>query len=270
MDLSICSFASSSSGNSYLIRSEKTAILVDAGISAKAIDADLASQGLGYAGLGAICVTHEHIDHIKSLHTLMKRRPLRNPVFASGGTVDAIIEKTSSVCDADFEHVRAGDTFATCDIKITTFALSHDAAEPLGYTFEKNGHKIAIVTDTGCMTEEIFAAIRNADALVIEANHEKNLLLYGRYPYPLKRRIMSDLGHLSNEACALAIARYLREREGKSIPSILLAHLSSENNTQTQAYLTVKNILEENELYAGSDYVMATAPKSQIGQIIGV
>ncbi len=268
MNLSICSFASSSSGNSYLIKSDETAILVDAGVSAKAIDAALATQGLGYEDLGAICVTHEHIDHIKCLHTLMKRRPFRNPVFASGGTRDAALEKTSAISAAGFERVQGGDIFTIKDIKITTFGLSHDAAEPVGYSFEKNGRKIAIVTDTGCMTEDIFRAIKGADALVIEANHEKNLLLYGRYPYSLKRRILSDVGHLSNEDCGGALCRFLREIDGEKVPRVVLAHLSSENNTPTQALLTVRNILEENDFCAGRDFVLSVAPKAEVGEII--
>ena len=270
MNLSICSFASSSSGNSYLVRSEETAILVDAGLTAKATDVALAQLGLGYADLGAICVTHEHSDHIKCLHTLVKRRPFENAVFASEGTMNSILEKTSAISQDDFEVVGAGDTFTVGDIKVTVFALSHDAAEPTGYAFERNGKKIAIVTDTGCMTEEIYEIISGADALVIEANHEVNLLLYGRYPYPLKRRIMGDEGHLSNEACAEALCRYLREIDGEKVPSVVLAHLSSENNTPAQAYLTVKNILEENDFLVGRDLLMNTAPKSELGEIIEV
>lgn len=270
MNLSICSFASSSSGNSYLVRSQNAALLVDAGLSAKSIDAALASQGLGYEDLDAICVTHEHSDHIKSLHTLIRRRPFDNPVFTSGGTRDAILEKAPGICQGNFERIGAGDLFLAGDIKVASFGLSHDAAEPVGYTFEKNGRKVAIVTDTGCMTEEIFAAIKGADTLVIESNHEENLLLYGRYPYQLKRRIMSDVGHLSNEACAQAIARYLRELGGEKIPAIVLAHLSSENNTPTQAMLTVRNILEENDFYAGKDFILSVAPKAEIGEIIEI
>ena len=270
MNLAICSFASSSSGNSYLIKSDETAILVDAGVAAKTTDERLSSLGIGYDELGGICVTHEHVDHIKCLHTLIKRRPYKNPVFASGGTREAALEKTSAISVGDFEKVQGGDIFTIKDIKVTTFGLSHDAAEPVGYVFEKNGRKIAIVTDTGCMTEDIFRAINGADILIIEANHEKNLLLYGRYPYSLKRRILSDEGHLSNEDCGAALCRFLREIDGEKVPQVVLAHLSSENNTPAQAFLTVRNILEENDFYAGRDFILSVAPKDEIGEIIEV
>lgn len=270
MNLAICSFASSSSGNSYLIKSDETAILVDAGVAAKTTDERLSSLGIGYDELGGICVTHEHVDHIKCLHTLIKRRPYKNPVFASGGTREAVLEKTSALSAGNFERIQADDTFIMKDIKVTTFGISHDAAEPVGYSFEKNGRKIAIVTDTGCMTEDIFRAIRGAETLVIEANHEKNLLLYGKYPYSLKRRILSDVGHLSNEDCGAALCRFLREIDGEKVPQVVLAHLSSENNTPTQALLTVRNILEENDFYAGRDFILSVAPKAEIGEIIAV
>ena len=270
MNLSICSFASSSSGNCYLIKSEETAVLMDAGITAKAVDTALASQGLGYADLGGICITHEHTDHIKCLHTLVGRRPFSGPVFATKGTREGILAKTSGMSQQSVETIRGGDSFSVGDIKVGCFGLSHDTPEPVGYFFEKNGCKIAIVTDTGYVTEEIFSAIRGADVLVLESNHEKNLLLYGRYPYPLKRRILSDVGHLSNEDCGGALCRYLTEMNGEKIPSVVLAHLSSENNTPMQALLTVRNVLEENDFYADRDLLLSTAPKNTVSQIIEI
>lgn len=270
MNLSICSFASSSSGNSYLIQSEETAILVDAGITAKATDEGLREIGIGYEDLGGICITHEHADHIKCLHTLAVRRPFEERIYATEGTMEGILEKTSAISAGNFERVCSGDSFKIRDIRVETFGLSHDTPQPIGYAFEKNGRKIAIVTDTGYVTEKIFEAIRGADVLVLEANHEKNLLLYGRYPYPLKRRILGDQGHLSNEDCGGALCRYLREIDGEKVPNVVLAHLSSENNTPMQALLTVRNILEENDFYAGKDLVLTTAPKNELSQIIRV
>ena len=181
-----------------------------------------------------------------------------------------ILEKTAAISAGNFEKVCSGDSFTIKDIKVGTFALSHDTPQPIGYVFERGGRKIAIVTDTGYVTEEIFEAVREADVLVLEANHEKNLLLYGRYPYPLKRRILSDRGHLSNEDCGGALCRYLREIDGGKVPNVVLAHLSSENNTPMQARLTVRNILEENDFYEGKDLVLTTAPKDRLSEIIRV
>lgn len=268
MDLAICSVASSSSGNSYIIKSEDTSIIVDTGITAKAIDAGMAYAGVDYDSLGAILITHEHGDHIKSLHTLVKRRPFKGTVFATGGTKEATLEKAASLSAGDFETVKRGDAFRIKDIRVNVFGISHDTPEPVCYSFEKNGKKIAIVTDTGYITEEIFQAIHGVDILVLEANHEKNLLLYGRYPYPLKRRILSDTGHLSNEDCAGALCRYLTELGGEKIPQVVLAHLSSENNTPVQALLTVRNILEENDFYVGRDLALSVAPKDTPSRLI--
>lgn len=283
MDLEICSFASSSSGNSYYIRSGETSILVDTGLAAKTIDERLSAVGGRYDELSAIFVTHEHSDHIKCLHTLMKRRPFKGKVFASRGTVDALLPKTKGIAAGDFEIVQAGDllrsgtggkgSFQTSvlagscgadELKIQVFNLSHDTPEPIGYTFEQNGKKAAIVTDTGYITEEIFRAISGSDVLFIESNHERNLLLYGRYPYSLKHRILSDSGHLSNEDCGGMLCRFLRELGGEKMPRVVLSHLSSENNTPQQAILTVRNVLEENDFYVGRDLSLTVAPKDEI------
>lgn len=284
MDLAICSFASSSAGNSYYIKSGEVSILVDTGLAAKTIDERLAAVGGSYDELSAIFVTHEHTDHIKCLHTLMKRRPFGGKVFTGRGTADALSEKTKGIAISDFEIVKAGDSLrlntGSCtagragvqsggrdDLKIQVFRLSHDTPEPVGYTFERNGKKAAIVTDTGYITEEIFQAIRGCDVLFLEANHERNLLLYGRYPYSLKHRILSDTGHLSNVDCGGALCRFIRELDGEKLPQVVLSHLSSENNTPQQAILTVRNVLEENDFYVGRDLTLTVAPKDEISQI---
>ena len=166
--------------------------------------------------------------------------------------------------------MRSGDRFFVGDIEVNVFRISHDAAEPVGYTFQKGNRKIAIVTDTGCVTEEIFAAIRDADILVIEANHEKNILLCGKYPYPVKHRILSDQGHLSNEATGQVLSRYLTEFEGSHRPEVLLAHLSKDNNSPAQAMLTIRNILEENGYYLGKNLSMEVAQREGIGRLLTI
>ena len=279
MDLEICSFASSSSGNSYYIKSGDVSLLVDSGLAAKTIDGRLAAVGGAYEKLTAILVTHEHTDHVKCLHTLMKRRPFRGTVCASRGTQECIIGKTKGISEADFFSVKSGDSFwlggesgagfeQADGLKVSVFGLSHDTPEPVGYSFERSGKKAAIVTDTGYISEEIFRAISGCDVLFIEANHERNLLLYGRYPYSLKHRILSDTGHLSNEDCGGALCRYLRELGGEKIPRVVLAHLSSENNTPQQAILTVRNVLEESDFYVGRDLILTVAPKDSMSELI--
>jgi len=253
MEIALCTFASGSGGNCYLIKSEETVILLDVGISGKHIFENMAMLRLGPEDVDAVFVTHEHVDHIRSIATV-ERRTSKSKIYMSRGTAVGMIDKHPAPDMDKISVIRAGDVIEAGDIKVTAFAVSHDAREPLAYTFEKNGRKIAVVTDTGYITEEIFQSIRGADILVIEANHERNILLFGSYPYNVKHRILSDKGHLSNEACGGCIARLLRDLDGSKSPLILLAHLSQENNTPDQALITIKNMLEEESFYAGKDY----------------
>ncbi len=270
MELAICSFASSSAGNSFLIQSQSTRILADVGISAKKTEESLAACGLSCAELDGIVLTHEHVDHIKGIGTLLSRKPYQNPVFTTRGTYEFVADKHPQAAGKPFELIRGGDLFMIGDIEVGAFRISHDAAEPVGYTFQKGGRKIALVTDTGCMTEEIFAAIRGADILVIEANHEKNILLYGKYPYSVKHRILSDRGHLSNETTGEVLSRYLADFDDGRQPEVLLAHLSKDNNSPAQAMLTIRNILEEHGYYIGKDLTMEVAQREGIGRLLTI
>lgn len=252
MTLGFCSFASSSSGNCYLIKSETTALLVDVGISAVQIAKNLANLEMEPGEIDGVLLTHEHIDHVKSVSAFHKKAP-RAHFIASEGTIRALDQKVQTAIAPCLTTIEGSGQFLIGDILVTHFSLSHDAAEPMAYAFEKNGKKIAIVTDTGVVTEKIFDAICDADILVLEANHEENILLYGRYPYKVKRRILSDKGHLSNEAAGKCLVRMLTTLHGAKVPRVYLAHLSKENNTPQQAYLTVRNVLEEEDFYIGKD-----------------
>ena len=154
------------------------------------------------------------------------------------------------------------------DIEVTPFKIYHDAEEPVAYSFQRGGKKLSIVTDTGIVTEAILDAIKDSDLLVLESNHEVNILLYGRYPYTVKRRILSDVGHLSNEAAGNCILDFLKDIDRRKVPKILLAHLSQENNTPQQAYITVKNILEEEDFYVGKDLYLGVVLKDQLSELM--
>ena len=242
-DLAICSLASGSSGNSYLVMTESTAVLIDAGISGKQVLSRIAPFGLAAEDLKAVLITHEHSDHVKGLKPVL--RASGAPVFMTQGTLSGI-----SFAD-DLDDVRLfspGEIFDIGDIQIMTFATSHDANEPCGYCICAGGKQITIVTDTGYVTEECFSAMRDADILVLESNHDESVLRIGRYPLFLKQRILSDVGHLSNEAAAGALLSVLTdelESTGLNKPRlVLLAHLSHENNFPEMAYTTLKNVLE--------------------------
>ena len=264
--LGFSTLASSSSGNCYYIKSETTNILVDVGISAAQIVKRLDALEVSVQEIAGVFLTHEHVDHVKSVSAFHKKAPAAWFV-ASQGTVDGLEEKVRGAIEDQLTIVSPSCCDGSgCrdlligDIEVHAFCLSHDAAEPTAYTFSKDGRKIAIVTDTGIVTEEIYQALKDADLLVLEANHEENILLYGRYPYSVKRRILSDEGHLSNTAAGKCLARLLRERREAGgnyrVPRVLLAHLSRENNTPQQAFLTVRNVLEEEDFYIGKDLKM--------------
>ncbi len=264
MNLRICSFASGSSGNSYLIQSESTGIILDAGISGKKIMEGLSSQGADPENIRGIFVTHEHVDHIKSIRVLSKKIPSAE-VFASGGTLGAIGDKVE---DSRKIEVSDGEELTVGDISVKPFSICHDAACPLGYSFSRNGRTVSVVTDTGCVTDGMMDTIRESDILVLEANHEVNLLMLGSYPYNIKRRILSDEGHLSNEASGECLCRMLKERTKPGVPEVALAHISKEHNTPDQALMTIKNILFESDLFDGKDVNLSVLPRDEV-RVIG-
>ncbi len=269
MELGLQTLASSSSGNSYLIKSEKTNIILDIGIGIKKLNEKLAEAQLMPEEISGVLLTHEHIDHVRSLGALT-RKSADMIVYATRGTICALTEKTPDLGRTEFMPVTGGQPFVVGDIRVVPFNVSHDTAEPVAYAFEKGGRKAAVVTDTGFVSDEIFDNIKDADLLVLEANHERNILLYGRYPYPVKHRILSDLGHLSNEAAAECLVRMLTGLGGSKVPRIVLAHLSKENNTPQQALITVRNLLEEAGFYVGKDLELEVADREETGRFMMV
>ncbi len=261
MTLSFCSFSSGSSGNCYLVKSENTAILIDAGISGRKIYQGLEQTSTPLEKLAALLITHEHSDHTKSVKTLMKKMKSLK-AYANAMTWSQI---GSEVCEEQKAVFETGDSFPIGDIMVKTFRVSHDAAEPVGYTFSAEGKQISIVTDTGCMNEDIISEIREADILILEANHDVDMLKLGRYPWFLKQRVLGAEGHLSNTAAGETILRLLSECEKERC--VLLAHLSKENNFPEMAYQTVKNILEEADFYIGKQLKLNTITRDEISLV---
>lgn len=261
MTLSFCSFSSGSSGNCYLIKSENTAILVDAGISGKKIFEGLAQTGTAREDLAAVLITHEHSDHTKSLKTLLKKeKGVR--AYANEKTWQCISGDIPAEQKATFV---TGETFYINDIQVKSFLVSHDAAEPVGYSFYNGGKQISVVTDTGYMSEQILEEITHADLLVLEANHDEDMLKIGKYPWFLKKRVLGEKGHLSNVAAGETILNLICSCDKERC--ILLAHLSRENNFPEMAYQTVKNILEEADYYIGKNLKVNTIIRDEISLI---
>lgn len=260
MGLRFCSFASGSTGNCYLLKTENTNLLVDVGIAGKRIIGGLESCAVKPEQIDGILVTHEHTDHIKSLRMIAKKA-VNGKIYTSEGTAYSVNEKLPMLAD----KIRITDTvdsFNVGDIEVEAFSLSHDAEDPVGFSVHSGGKRITIITDTGVATKQMLSIAAKSDLLVLEANHEVNILHCSSYPYELKRRILSDYGHLSNDAAAEFIYEVdkLRKNDGGENKSekqkILLAHLSKENNSPMQAMLTIKNRLFEEDMIAGEDYLM--------------
>ena len=256
MGLRFCSFASGSTGNCYLVRSDDTALLVDCGISGKRIVESLGACGLGPDDLSAILITHEHTDHVQSVR-VMSRKASGAGIYATRGTIKAISDR---VPIERFTPIRRNDSFRIGDINIKSFGVFHDASEPVGYIFECGGRMLSVLTDTGIITDGMYESIKTSNAFILEANHEVNILRAGPYPYELQQRILSDFGHLSNVTAAEVICRILEDRKDLSdVPYVLLAHISRHNNTPYQAELTVQNILYEHGYMVDRDVRISTA-----------
>ena len=244
--------ASASAGNASLVCHEDTHILIDAGVSCRRITQSLAVLNLTLEDIDAILITHEHIDHVRALGTLQKKCAV--PLYASRGTAAAL--------DYPAERVHAfapGDAFTVGSLRALPFRTSHDARESVGYRIESGDGSLAVLTDTGCITDEAHDLALGADTLLLEANHDVELLTTGPYPYPLKRRILGEYGHLSNEAAAEFAVECVRA--GTS--DILLAHLSGENNTPDLAEYAVGRALQTR----GLSVRLAAAPRDTISEV---
>jgi len=261
MSLSFCSFSSGSSGNCYLVKTDRHAVIIDAGISATRILKELDRTDTPRDSVRALFLTHEHHDHVTGARVLLKKLSGAS-VYASPGTLEGTIrrdigQKYSFSSDIDkgrINNIAPDEPVMIGDITIRAFRTLHDSAEPYGYSISAGGKSIAVLTDTGAAPDEILEYIADADVLVLEANHDTELLRHGNYPHYLKQRILSDHGHLSNAQCAAALLRLFGCRDKKR--AVLLAHLSAENNTPAIAERTVLLALARAGRYTGSDLYM--------------
>ena len=261
MKLALGSLASGSSGNCYLVKTEKTKLLVDAGISGKQIFERLEKYGVKDLP-DAVLITHEHSDHIAGIPALSKKGV---EIISNEKTLSAICEKCSSKIGSK-RTITTGQRFSVGDIEIESFALSHDAADPCGFSFFSGGACISIITDTGYVTADCYKYMQKSQLLVLESNHDESMLRIGRYPWFLKQRILSNKGHLSNETAANALVDVLkmdRLSGREQMRTVLLAHLSKENNFPEMAVATFNNILEAEGFSAGKDVDLKTLSRTE-------
>ena len=232
--------ASGSKGNSALISTGKQNFLIDMGISCRMLTSRLSEVGLCVEDLDAIFLTHEHTDHVKGLGTFTKKYAV--PIYSSELTWRAILTKDPKIERRNCRII--GSTLRCGEVEVNSFEIPHDAVDPHGYVLKCNGSKCAYITDTGFVTEAVRQAAADADTLILEANHDVEMLKNGIYPPHLKQRILSTRGHLSNESAGYLLANLSRIPE-----NIILAHLSQENNLPRLALDTVRNILSEASLF---------------------
>lgn len=234
--MKVCSIASGSSGNCTYIEDGTKHILIDAGVSRKRIVEGMKKIGADPAELDAIFVTHEHIDHIQGIPMMVKQFDI--PVYATAGTLDGIRAKdTKGILRMEqLFQLYPDQTVDLGSMHITPYHISHDAADPVGYTVESGGYKASIATDLGVYDAYTVEHLYDSDVLLLEANHDISMLEAGAYPYPLKCRILGERGHLSNEDSG----RLLCQLMGSKLRYAFLAHLSKENNYPDLAYQAVK------------------------------
>ena len=240
--LKFCSLYSGSSGNSSLVQSKDINILVYAGVSGKKIVDALASINVGIENISAILITHEHSDHTQSISTLSKKYNI--PVYANKKTWEAMQDKKSKIANENICYFNNNKTFTLNDITILPFDIPHDAADPCGFTISDFESKLSIATDIGHMTTSILDNIKNSNFLLLEANYEPDVLKCSSYPFHLKERIASPIGHLSNIEAGKTI-NYL---SNFGVKNIMLGHLSKENNFPELAYKSVLEQIENKNL----------------------
>src|SRR5215467_7078448 len=242
MGVSVSVLASGSRGNSAIVESSNARILVDAGISCREAFRRLKSIGRDPRQISAVLITHEHADHVYGLATLAKK--LNVPVFMTGATHQAWSRALRNASGgpprvAKLEVFSAGRSFQIADITVMPFTIPHDAADPVGFTFYAEGTKIAIATDLGYMPASVCDHLRKCDVLMIESNHDTEMLRGGPYPWSVKQRVMSRVGHLSNES----LAQFFANDYDRGASYIVLAHLSEQNNHPELARQAAENAL---------------------------
>lgn len=222
---------SGSRGNATLVRTERSALLIDAGLTCRQLVSRLEAVQCELAAIDAVLVTHEHIDHVQGLPVLLRRRAM--PVFANAATVGAAPRAFDGA--RAIAHFESGTAFDAGAFRVTAFPIPHDAADPVGFVLEFEGLRIGYATDLGQVTHLVAARLSGAHALVFEANHDAQMLMEGPYPWVTKQRVASRLGHLSNDGAADALAEIV----GPDTQSVVLAHISETNNQPALAATAV-------------------------------
>ncbi len=244
---------SGSSGNCYYLKTEKCSILIDAGIPVRTLKKTLQNYGFSLEAVDGVFVTHDHADHIKAVGSLAN--DLQKPIYATEKVHIGINNNyctTSKVTEASRRYLYKGEACIIGDLRITPFEVSHDSSDCVGYRIEHGDTTFCLATDVGVVTPTVAEAIGSANYLVLEANHDEEMLAQGPYPAYLKGRIRSERGHLSNHQCADALVTYGSPR----LRYVWLCHLSEENNHPELARKTIEQVLRSYGIVVGADFGM--------------
>jgi len=252
--LSVCTLASGSKGNCIHIAAGDKAILVDAGLSGREIERRMAQRDLRPDLLQAIIVSHEHVDHIRGVGVLARR--YRLPVYLSSETAGAAFSSLGRLPQCFY--FQAGKPFLLPPFAIHPFNVSHDAVDPVGFTISMNGSRIGIATDLGIATGLVQEHLKGCHLIILEANHDLDMLISGPYPWPLKQRIKSRNGHLSNESAEALLRSVMTD----DLRCVILGHLSETNNTASQALAIVRRAID------GRDVCILVAEQNYSGPVV--
>ena len=238
-----CSLYSGSTGNCLFVETNETKILIDAGVSQKKISDALASFNVSLDDIDAILVTHEHSDHILNVGSISKKYNI--PVYCNEETLKAMSSQKSKISEDNQILFKNNKSFKIHDLEIFPFSIPHDAANPCGFNIFHDDKKISIATDIGHIDNNLISHLENSSFMLLEANYDPDILKYGKYPFALKQRILSPIGHLSNESAAKTISTLLKKQV---FSQAMLGHLSKENNFPELALKTVYDELGANNI----------------------
>ncbi len=262
--LNFCSLYSSSSGNCLFAQSESTNILIDAGVSTRKIETALDKISVSPESISGILITHEHSDHIQSIGNFSKKYNI--PVYINNSTWDALqAEQKEKISSENHKSFVIDEKFNIGNIEVLPFSIPHDAADPCGFNISSGNSKISIATDLGHMTDYILKHLEHSSFILLESNYEPEVLKFSRYPYILKKRIDGPNGHLSNVMAGETISKLIPT----GLHSVMLGHLSKENNFPELAYKTVMEKIVENN-FSERSISLGVADRSSPSGIIKV
>lgn len=262
----VMSIASGSSGNCIYVGDDNTHILIDSGVSKKRVEEGLSKLDLCIADLNAILVTHEHSDHISGLGVVERKSPV--PIYATWGTIQGIKNCNLGKMPEDiYNPIECDHEFMINTLTVRAVKTSHDAMSPCAYRVSGGGKSFGLITDLGVYDDYIIESFKGVNAMVLESNHDIRMLETGPYPYALKRRILGDKGHLSNESAGRLIDSLL----GNHIDEIFLGHLSKENNYPDLAYETVKTEIDlSGSEFKSTDFKISVASRDYCSHIVNM